>query len=75
MPHCRNVLVTSGNVRAMLICWSSYAIRGFPFILLFAFYAGISIMGKSEQSYFFARGAGGGGGRVLCRCQRVLAGN
>ena len=40
MPHSRNVLVTSGNVRAMLICSSCYAIRGFSYILLFAFYAG-----------------------------------
>ena len=38
MPHNRNVLVTGGNVRAMLICSSSYAVRGFPYILLFAFY-------------------------------------
>ena len=39
MPHSRNVLVTSGSVRVMLICSSSYAIRGFSYILLFTFYA------------------------------------
>ena len=35
VPHSRNVLATSGNARAMLICSSSYAIRGFPAILFF----------------------------------------
>ena len=40
MPKGGNVLVTRGNVRAMLICASSYAIRGFSYILLLAFCAG-----------------------------------
>ena len=40
MPHSRNVLVTGCNVRAMLICSSSYAVRGFSYILLLAFCAG-----------------------------------
>ena len=40
MPHCGNILVSGGNVRAMLVCTSSYTVRGFTYILLFVFYAG-----------------------------------
>ena len=40
MLHSRNVLIAGGNVRTILICASSYAVRDFPYTLLFAFCAG-----------------------------------
>ena len=44
MPRSRNVLFAGGNGRAMLICASSYAIRGFSYILLFVFCAGYYVI-------------------------------
>ena len=40
MPHSGNILVSGCNVRAMLVCTSSYTVTGFTYMLLFTFYAG-----------------------------------
>ena len=40
MPYSGNILVSGCNVRAMLVCTSSYTVTGFTYILLFTFYAG-----------------------------------